>query len=376
MISASHNDGVMSPALAPPATPSCAEPAWLDRGAIPALDGMRAVAVLIVMAAHSGLQNVVPGGLGVTTFFFLSGFLITTLLLREWRAEGRVKAGAFYARRVLRLYPPLLVYLSAVVLWRLARAESVDALGLAGALFYGGNYLAALAPDRIQAFGTHLWSLAVEEHFYLAYPLVFAALARSPRPMAILVACCLAALALRVGYALAGVPDGYVIFATESRFDSIIYGALLAFWAATPNARPQLAAIAQPVGFAAALALLLLSLLIRDPMFRDTARFSMQGVALLAIFAALLFGPETSRLRRLLDSRAARWVGALSYSLYLWHSAMFALVEGWVGHGAPLVRVAAGWGAAFLVAFAVYTLIEKPLFGLRRRLGSHVKAPG
>lgn len=354
-----------------------AAPAWLESGPVPALDGMRAVSVFIVMAAHSGLQSVVPGGFGVTMFFFISGFLITTLLLREWRAGGGVRTGGFYARRALRLYPPLLVYLGAVVASRVIYAKDVDLVGLAGALFYGGNYLVALAPERIQHFGSHLWSLAVEEHFYLLYPLILPALARAPHRGAILAISCGVALAMRCAYATAGVSEDYIIIASETRFDSILFGAMLAFMAASPRGRPRLAAATQPLALAGAVAALLLSFLIRDPFFRETARYSLQGLALFAIFGALVFAAPDALARRLLDTRAMRWAGALSYSLYLWHSAMYALAHAWLDGRAPAALVVAlGWIGAFVVAAAVYHLIERPMFALRRRVGSDVKTLG
>lgn len=364
---------VAAPALdAEPAR--VAAPAWLESGAVPALDGLRALAVGVVMAAHSGLERIVPGGFGVTLFFFISGFLITTLMLREWREAGRVRIAAFYARRALRLYPPLLVYLLAVVAAQVALARPVDLLGLFGALFYGGNYLAALAPERIHAFGTHLWSLAVEEHFYLLYPLVFAALARARAPMAILAACCALALGLRCVEALAGARDDYLFFATEARFDSILYGALLAFAAASPAMRPRLAALAHPAAIATALALILASLLIRDPFFRVTLRYSLQGVALATLFAGLLFAAPTAWPRRLLDARPARWIGALSYTLYLWHAAIFALAAALLPQAPRVVVVGAGWLGALAVAASLYRTVETPLFAWRRRLGSGVRA--
>jgi|APMI01.1.fsa_nt_gi peptidoglycan/LPS O-acetylase OafA/YrhL len=349
---------------------------WFDRGSVPALDGMRAVSVLLVMAAHSGLQNLVPGGFGVTMFFFISGFLITTLMLRETREDGRVNVAAFYARRVVRLYPPLLAYLLVVVAVRwLLLSERVDPIGLAGALFYGGNYLVALAPDRIESLGSHLWSLAVEEHFYLFYPLVFVWLQRSGRPLALLMALCALALAARVAYVLVGVPASYVMVATETRFDSILYGALLAFASARPELRRRLSDCAGPATLASGAALLVGSLLIRDPLFRETARYSVQGVALLAIFTALLFAPGRSVIVQALDSRAARWIGALSYSLYLWHGAAFVAAHYALDGRAPAGAVVAlGWIAAFVTAWGAYTMIEKPLFALRRRLGSHARS--
>src|SRR5882724_6330395 len=110
--------------------------------AIPSLDGIRAIAVSLVFAAHSGLDKFVPGGLGVTIFFVLSGFLITTLMRMEHAVSGTVSFKAFYLRRVLRLMPPLVIVIAlASVLTRLRIADGdFTPSGLASVLFYFGNY--------------------------------------------------------------------------------------------------------------------------------------------------------------------------------------------------------------------------------------------
>src|SRR5579871_4507281 len=143
---------------------------------IPSLDGFRAVSVLIVVLGHSGLEALVPGGLGVTIFFFLSGYLITTLMLKERENTGEINILHFYARRVFRLMPPLLISLAIAYGLTYAGLLSggITRTGLAAQLLYFANYyglyfdMGNTIPD-----GTGiLWSLAVEEHFYIFYPLL------------------------------------------------------------------------------------------------------------------------------------------------------------------------------------------------------------
>ena len=149
-------------------------------GQIPALDGLRAVSILLVMVSHAGFGHIEPGGLGVTLFFGISGFIITRLLLAEHAATGRVALGAFYARRFLRLSPALLIYAACAGLAMAALGDPFRLAEWLAMLFYAANFWklwggfpdGALAPHP---FGI-LWSLAVEEQYYLIYPWLLVAL--------------------------------------------------------------------------------------------------------------------------------------------------------------------------------------------------------
>src|SRR5262245_57565060 len=144
---------------------------------VPSLDGIRAISVLLVVLAHSGF-DAVPGGLGVTIFFFLSGYLITTLMLAEYERSGRISIPMFYARRMLRLMPPLLITLALAygLTYFGALPGGITAAGLAAQLLYFANYYSLFVdPGGTIPNGTGiLWSLAVEEHFYIVYPLLMA----------------------------------------------------------------------------------------------------------------------------------------------------------------------------------------------------------
>lgn len=194
----------------------------LGRGEVPSLDGLRAISVLIVMLAHSGLHWIVPGGFGVTMFFFVSGFIITTLLIREQGKRGRIDIGSFYLRRALRLYPALLAFVVTIVAVNSATSGMPDKVGIAGGFLYFMNYLVIFAPERVLPQANHLWSLAVEAHFYLIYPWLFLWLGAHWRRFSMaLVAVCLVALALRVaaGFSLAtaGLVYEYAYQASEAR---------------------------------------------------------------------------------------------------------------------------------------------------------------
>jgi peptidoglycan/LPS O-acetylase OafA/YrhL len=149
---------------------------------VPSLDGLRAVSFLIVFAAHAGAE-LVPGGFGVTVFFFLSGYLITTLLRLEGEKTGRHSLRHFYFRRLLRIWPPFYIVLLGAVALRQSgflRADTaLEAHAVASQLLHFSNYWIATHGWGGVAVGTGVyWSLAVEEHFYVAFPALFILLDR------------------------------------------------------------------------------------------------------------------------------------------------------------------------------------------------------
>ena len=199
---------------------------------IPSLDGIRAISVLIVVFAHSGLESLVPGGLGVTIFFFLSGYLISTLMLTENERTGGISIFNFYARRVFRLMPPLIVTLAIAygLTYSGWLAGGITSKGLAAQLLYFANYYGLFFdPGNTIPNGTGiLWSLAVEEHFYIIYPILLTLLLRSalgPRGIgALLGIVCVAVLAWRIH--LAQSPHFFsdrTYYGSDTRIDSIIY---------------------------------------------------------------------------------------------------------------------------------------------------------
>jgi peptidoglycan/LPS O-acetylase OafA/YrhL len=296
---------------------------------IPSLDGVRAISVLIVVLGHSGLQALVPGGLGVTIFFFLSGYLISTLLLTEHERSGGINIANFYARRVFRLMPPLIVSLVVaygLTYWGLL-AGGITAKGLAAQLMYFANYYGLFFdPGNTIPNGTGiLWSLAVEEHFYIFYPLLMSLLlacALRPRTIgALLGTLCIAVLAWRIHLVHApGFFSDRTYYASDTRLDSIAYGCILAL-VINPVRRPRRSGAMSPAQWtllAIAAGALLITLLYRDPAFRETARYSIQGLALMPIFyLAIRFADN--RLFRYLNTAWVMTLGTYSYTIYLIH---------------------------------------------------------
>jgi peptidoglycan/LPS O-acetylase OafA/YrhL len=348
-------------------------------GPIPSLDGLRAIAVLLVFLAHSGLEHVIPGGLGVTIFFVLSGYLITTLLCIEHQRSGRIDFSGFYLRRFLRLMPPLFIVVLQAAL--LSDAGIINGYfsgsGLLAALFYLGNYHMILNDFHgVPAGMGVIWSLAIEEHYYLFFPPLALLLLRQGRTIwsiGLLGLLCVAVLAWRCWLVWHGASADYLIMATDTRVDAILVGSLMAlvynpWFAPTPAARPV-----PDWGIAGiCLTTLLLTMIYRDEVFRLTLRFTLQALAIAGLIH--LSVSRTDQLPfRWLSARPLVYIGSISYTIYLTHH---VILLGLAKHLPQL-----GW-AGLTVLGAVLTLavaepmrrwVELPCARLRQKL--HRKTP-
>jgi peptidoglycan/LPS O-acetylase OafA/YrhL len=267
----------------------------------PSLDGIRAASFLLVFAAHAGLERIVPGGFGVTVFFFLSGYLITTLLRIEHDRRGTISLRQFYLRRALRILPPFYVVLGGAVLATLVGLLPgvVTARAVTAQLLHCSNYWVVGHGYEGQPSGTGVyWSLAVEEHFYLLFPAFLLLLfrfvrQRSGQAIALFAACALV-LAWRcvlVFWMHAATDRTYV--ATDTRVDSILFGCALAAWhnpmLDAPGRVPEL--VWKWVLLPVATLVLLFTFLRRDAPFRETFRYSLQGLALVPFFVVAMRWP-------------------------------------------------------------------------------------
>jgi peptidoglycan/LPS O-acetylase OafA/YrhL len=335
---------------------------------VPQLDGVRAIAVTLVFLGHCGLDAVIPGGLGVTIFFFLSGYLITSLLRSEAAQTKRVDLTAFYLRRTFRIWPPLYITMAlsaaATLLW--LPSVHVDIGGTVAQALFASNYASLLGMgEGIPSLP--LWSLAVEEHFYLIFPLLFALWLRRLPPAQAARWClvgCAAVLAVRVITAFSTSELGQIYYWTHTRIDSILFGCCLALWQNPLLDRRAWRPSSVHVGLA--FTIMLLCLFARDEVFRQTLRYSLQGAALFVIFSWLLQSRNVAT--RLLSSTPARRIGLYSYTLYLVHRLIIALtLETLPGLAKVWLILIAGTGS-ILYAAAMYRLIERPMATLRRSL--------
>jgi peptidoglycan/LPS O-acetylase OafA/YrhL len=204
---------------------------------LPSLDGIRAVAALLVFVSHAGLGHIIPGGLGVTIFFFLSGYLITTLLRREYEKYGSISLSDFYLRRICRILPPLYIALLLIVVASRLGLVAWDPgpMDVLAQVFQIVNYYVITSPGtNLPPFAGVFWSLAVEEHFYLIFPLFFALCMRRwhyPMIAKAFFAVCCGVLIWRI-FLVHGlhVPESRTYLATDTRLDSLLYGCILGVW--------------------------------------------------------------------------------------------------------------------------------------------------
>ncbi len=330
----------------------------------PDIEGLRGIAVALVVLFHAGLP--IPGGfIGVDVFFVISGFLITGLLLREHERSGRVSLSNFYARRIRRLLPAATVVLFAtlaaafVFIGPLDR-PSVMADGAASALSLAnirfaleeGNYFAAISqPSPF----LHFWSLSVEEQFYLVWPalLLFAARGRRRWVGAVLVAVLAASFAANIYFTDTSI--GWAFYSLPTRAWQLALGGLLAVAGTSFGRLPRLpAAVA---GWVAIAGLVAAAMLINE-------RTPYPGVAALgpALAAAVLIasGTRSPGPAVLLSTSPIRFLGRISYSLYLWHWPILILVPLAVGtsfpaEGRPVLAL-----AAVVTAWASWRFVEEP----------------
>jgi peptidoglycan/LPS O-acetylase OafA/YrhL len=331
---------------------------------------------MLVFVSHAGPQHFAPGNFGVTVFFFLSGYLITTLLRMEFEATGRISLRAFYLRRVLRIFPPFYLVLLIASLLAFAGALGGPPLRLDALLsqvFHLSNYhMIAFGWGDGRAPGTGLyWSLAVEEHFYLAFPLLYLVLLRVAsrrRQMLVMLGICGAVLIWRcVLVLLLHSSQDRTYIATDTRIDSILFGCALAVWG-NPALDPSRIATRWwkwglfPLGVAA----ILLTFVVRSHEFEETFRYSLQGLALFPIFILAIRTPEWGPFK-LLNLRWVTFVGVLSYSIYLMHQSIIVGIQRWIDIPWVLQGIIA-LAIVVLAATAIHYLVEKPCARLRRRL--------
>jgi peptidoglycan/LPS O-acetylase OafA/YrhL len=315
-------------------------------GYVPALDGLRGIAIAIVVAYHA-FGYPFGGWLGVDLFFVLSGFLITTLLLEERAATGTIRWSAFYARRARRLFPALAALLLGYL--ALSALRGVDGLPIVARWgLYTANGYAAFWPDAATHLVglNHLWSLAQEEQFYLVWPAALLVVLRARNPVRLLVLLACALMLYRGVLVAAGASDHRISFAPDTNLDGLVLGAALAF----QRRVGPLQASRGPLAVAAGIAVLIAALI---PSVAITASSMLPFFELSVVLVVAAAVSGTLRLPRPLI-----WLGGISYSLYLWH---YVVLWAFDGHH-PLLAVAVSVAAAA----ASTAWIEKPFRRARR----------
>ena len=359
---------------------------------LPGLDGVRAVAVIAVLGYHFGVPHMDGGLLGVSVFFTLSGFLITGILITAWQRTGRIPLGRFYLGRARRLLPALAVVLLTVLavtalVDRSALAKRWDETVAAG--FYVSNWFTIRTgssyfdlfsgPSPLE----HLWSLAVEEQFYLIWPLLLLVLLKltgGRKPRVALIAAGLAAVSflLLAVFAHPGIDNTRAYEGTDTRAGELLVGAALAL-----VYRPSRITFTPPRSVRAGVDLAGLAALLGIVwMVANTSTFSLSlyrgGLLLLALLSALLLVAVSypgSVSGRVLGAPVPRWIGERSYGIYLWHLPVVAFTP---HHplGAPgdwFWPATLDLALTLLLASLSWTLIEDPV--RRHGLRSLVRRP-
>lgn len=323
---------------------------------IPSLDGFRATSILLVIASHLTLEHPVPllwrvqyGKLGVRVFFVISGFLITSLLLKERQKTGNISLSGFYLRRLFRIAPAYYVFLAAITL--------LIPTGLVVANYANVGFAAIYLNDYTFEGGTvgHTWSLAVEEQFYLLWPLL---LVLSRRPERVCLGVLLVAPVFRLLSSYQLWPSNAEL-AFECVCDSLATGCLLALWRerlweslAYRTVVSSRWVIAIPSGTLLVLAVLPSSIVVW------VLGGSALNIGIAMVLDRYMRMPDTI-IGRGLNWAPVAWLGTLSYSLYLWQ-------QPWMAGTVPLpwyIKI----GGALLCAAASYYWIEKPCLALRKR---------
>jgi peptidoglycan/LPS O-acetylase OafA/YrhL len=351
------------------------------RGRNDALDGLRLVAVALVLAFHYRVPGFDAGFLGVDVFFVLSGFLITSILLAHVE-HGHVRAVEFWTRRARRLVPALIPMIGIVIVWGAVFAPSVlrDRLrgDIGSTLLYFANWhfistSTYFASDGVSSPLEHMWSLGVEEQFYLVWPLLLALVAlvlRRPRhrvwAVGVLAAAGLALSAWRLATLWPGGSDRAYL-GTDTRIFEPLAGSLLAVLVTSPRVRPALARLHRPLLAAGAAGLAWALASLGGPN-GATGLYAGGGAVVVAVGTAALIAAvsfSTSRATGLLAAAPVAYLGRLSYGIYLWHWPLWVWTQrqGWLdltGLGAPLRASVLTLATVALAAFS-YRFVESPI---------------
>lgn len=339
---------------------------------LPSLDGMRALSILLVLGAHI-LTNAIPGGYGVFLFFIISGFLITRLSL----ASATEYTGAsfyilsFYAKRFFRLYPVVVVYCLVICSIYFFKEGDIDSVEPLSALFYFANYLVSIRSIQNEAFQMPFkvfWSLSLEEHFYIAFPIILILLRFEPlrilRVAAVIAAFSIVSRFLFVMF-IPELAESHVVYMqTPFRLDAICYGVMLACLCDLAWGRKLLARLSTNLAWILAFVSICLSVAILDP-WQEVFRDPLMAFGMCVAIVSLSFNENPRFAHTILNLRPLRWIGTISYSLYVWHIPVGITVKQFSDTSFGVISAIL---LSIVVAALSYYVIEAPFIRMGRRL--------
>lgn len=344
-----------------------------------ALDGLRGIAILSVLLFHFNLPGhpeagILKGGyLGVDIFFVLSGFLITSVLLDEYYAVGRISLVKFYAKRALRLLPALIVVLLFSFLYvhffgnELQRTKVIR--GVFSTFFYYSNWINAYEAGPL-GFLNHTWSLAVEEQFYFCWPLTLLVLLGYQKLNRNLCLILLALILLSLGIKIYYASHSQFLRAyagTDARLDALLIGCLVAYL--NKNESPLLRMLARPLVFyvMSAIAILMLVFSFYDSMFMYCGGYTLFAFMIGIVIGHIVVVPHGSS-GYLLRASPLRFMGKISYGVYLWHLPCFAIYSDLLGVNHIMARNYLAVATSIAVATLSYFFVEEPFLKFKSRL--------
>lgn len=350
------------------------------------VDALRAFAVLVVVFAHAGLGSIVPGGSGVTIFFCISGFVITFIVLKESHKTGKFDILRFYRNRALKILPPL--FLAIVVpslIWSIW--NYIDWQAFSGQVFFYYNWVkVGGGADVLPGTGV-VWSLSIEEQFYLVFAAVWLCVVRAKCRVAWLAVlallCIIYSTISRFVLYLGNAEESRIYYGSDTRLDGIAYGILLGIayhrWLSQgAKSTKGIARLGGPWTLVLAVTVYLLSLAIRDEFFRETMRYSFQSLSACAVLAYGLV-PGTGTLRSLFNrisgARLITAIGLSSYSIYLCHLVIGSAIMERLASWPIALKGGLGIFLGLTVGYLMYISIELPVQQWKSRRDRDAQRP-
>ena len=343
-------------------------------GYVPAMDGMRGVISLGVLIMHAKYAWLPGAVVYMNMFFLVSGYLITSLLLRDIRVHGRVRIAKFYIDRVLRIFPANYVMITVFLIAALLLLDDIPShLKEAGAAAaYVSNWTRAFAIPTSTWLG-HTWSLSVEEQYYLCWPLLLSLLSRhlglGVKLIAAIGALIVAAIVWRITLNAGGASADRLYNATDCRIDTLLFGCVLALAMHREGfrAHPWVRTVTRRAAFPMALTLFLGCAWTID--YRDHALYVWQSPLIDMCTLVLIAGLNLHRdtwAHKLFEFKPLVYVGKRSYSIYIWHFPIFMFLLGKYGLGAPWL-ITLGVALSLAIAMVSYRFVELPFMVMRSR---------